>query len=133
MLSARSRVAGLGLRAVQSRVAVVSLRPIVSTSAGREISAMSTKLYVGNLSWDTRAEDLYSLFGKYGAVVSLVSSQYLRAPRPCPLPAAFIRFSYVARMHPLSDAPMRCFKPPASLPGLVGCPFAGGCLCCQRP
>lgn len=34
---------------------------------------MSTKLYVGNLSWDTRADDLYSLFGKYGAVVSFAA------------------------------------------------------------
>ena len=29
---------------------------------------MSTKLYVGNLSWSTQRDDLYSLFGKYGAV-----------------------------------------------------------------
>lgn len=29
---------------------------------------MSTKLYVGNLSWDTTKEDLESFFGKYGAV-----------------------------------------------------------------
>lgn len=31
---------------------------------------MSTKLYVGNLSWDTKADDLYALFGKFGTVVS---------------------------------------------------------------
>ncbi|MEW5306772.1 MAG: hypothetical protein WDW36_009212 [Sanguina aurantia] len=28
----------------------------------------STKLYVGNLSWDTRADDLFEVFGKYGPV-----------------------------------------------------------------
>ncbi|KXZ43421.1 hypothetical protein GPECTOR_91g575 [Gonium pectorale] len=29
---------------------------------------MSTKLYVGNLSWETRADDLTNLFSKFGAV-----------------------------------------------------------------
>ncbi|PNH05631.1 putative RNA-binding protein rbpA [Tetrabaena socialis] len=29
---------------------------------------MSTKLYVGNLSWDTRADDLSTHFGKFGTV-----------------------------------------------------------------
>ncbi|KXZ49916.1 hypothetical protein GPECTOR_19g367 [Gonium pectorale] len=29
---------------------------------------MSTKLYVGNLSWETRADDLTNLFSKYGTV-----------------------------------------------------------------
>jgi RNA recognition motif-containing protein len=26
------------------------------------------KLYVGNLSWDTKTDDLYTLFGEFGAV-----------------------------------------------------------------
>lgn len=29
---------------------------------------MSTKLYVGNLSWNTTRDDLYDLFGQYGNV-----------------------------------------------------------------
>lgn len=29
---------------------------------------MSTKLYVGNLSWNTQRDDLYQLFGAYGTV-----------------------------------------------------------------
>ncbi|MEW5306769.1 MAG: hypothetical protein WDW36_009210 [Sanguina aurantia] len=29
---------------------------------------MSMKLYVGNLSWDTRAEDLYEYFAQFGTV-----------------------------------------------------------------
>lgn len=29
---------------------------------------MSTKLYVGNLSWSTTTDDLYQLFGQYGNV-----------------------------------------------------------------
>jgi len=29
---------------------------------------MSTKLYVGNLSWSTQRDDLYNLFGQYGEV-----------------------------------------------------------------
>ncbi|PNH05623.1 ribonucleoprotein, chloroplastic [Tetrabaena socialis] len=37
-------------------------------SAGPPVGPNSTKLYVGNLSWDTRADDLTSLFGKFGTV-----------------------------------------------------------------
>lgn len=46
---------------------------------------MSTKLYVGNLSWDTKAEDLYALFGKFGTVVSWKPpSQNIRGSCTCP-------------------------------------------------
>lgn len=34
----------------------------------RELPPDSLKLYVGNLSWDTQRDDLYTLFGTYGTV-----------------------------------------------------------------
>ena len=37
---------------------------------GRQTSYMSTKLYVGNLSFDTSSNDLQELFGQAGTVTS---------------------------------------------------------------
>lgn len=34
----------------------------------RELPPDSLKLYVGNLSWDTQRDDLYTLFGTFGTV-----------------------------------------------------------------
>jgi RNA recognition motif-containing protein len=53
------------------REGFVNLFSFGSKSAGGSSSAVLTKLYVGNLSYDAKEEDLRKLFAKYGAVRSI--------------------------------------------------------------
>ncbi|GLC35391.1 hypothetical protein PLESTB_000569900 [Pleodorina starrii] len=61
-VSAR-RLAPFPISAVRPR-----LLPSQASESSTAAGSMSTKLYVGNLSWDTRADDLNSLFSRFGAV-----------------------------------------------------------------
>ncbi|GIL74532.1 hypothetical protein Vretifemale_4521, partial [Volvox reticuliferus] len=72
MLSSRSLVlVSQSARRITPLSASLVQRRLHTTQASASSTAsgnMSTKLYVGNLSWETRADDLNGLFSKFGAV-----------------------------------------------------------------
>lgn len=56
---------------IRFRFCSVSCSRFVFPASGKPSSTtarMSTKIYVGNLSWNATAEDLKSAFGQYGEV-----------------------------------------------------------------